>query len=288
MFKNVVVHIPNLYANYLEAIVKLDSELPENYIITVFLPNELSDDEYRVMLKKNIKKNIRLAKRNNKLIVFLFNKFIGIFFRKYSKKYESMKWKFIDIFFKNENTEGLKRRIQEFSGNTKVKLGSRLYIERIVNINMQSESIRQIIPDLFIMIGGPYVKPQILNLFPRAINLHLGLLPFYRGSKTIEWCILKKDIKRLGATIHFMNSKIDAGRIIKRIFFDGEVKSGVGFVHAKLFMDAFQLLPKIVQESIEGCLLFSENEVASDSGYFFGYEMNSYHNYKLIKICEVK
>jgi len=46
-----------------------------------------------------------------------------------------------------------------------------------------------------------------------TINLHPGILPRYKGIWAFFWKIFNRE-KKGGVTIHFMNEKIDEGRII--------------------------------------------------------------------------
>lgn len=72
--------------------------------------------------------------------------------------------------------------------------------------------------DLGIILGARILKKPIISAFKIGIiNLHRGLLPQVRGLDNIKWAIFK-DIEQ-GATVHFIDEKIDRGKIIlqKRI-----------------------------------------------------------------------
>ena len=47
----------------------------------------------------------------------------------------------------------------------------------------------------------------------KIINVHPGILPYYRGCSCPEWALYNND--DVGITAHFMNKNYDAGRIIK-------------------------------------------------------------------------
>jgi methionyl-tRNA formyltransferase len=55
-------------------------------------------------------------------------------------------------------------------------------------------------------------KKELLQLFP-IINVHMGVLPFYRGAYTNFWKIMAND-DVYGVTIHLMEEKIDSGATI--------------------------------------------------------------------------
>jgi len=72
-------------------------------------------------------------------------------------------------------------------------------------------------PDLVAFTGGGMIRKQVFNASGVGVfNVHMGILPSYRGMDVVEWPILEgrnKDIG-LGVTLHFMDSGVDTGPII--------------------------------------------------------------------------
>ena len=58
-------------------------------------------------------------------------------------------------------------------------------------------------------------KSFIKNFKGKILNIHPSLLPKYKGLNTHEKAIKNKD-KYSGCTVHFVNSKLDAGKIINQ------------------------------------------------------------------------
>jgi phosphoribosylglycinamide formyltransferase 1 len=58
-------------------------------------------------------------------------------------------------------------------------------------------------------------KNFIKNFKGKILNIHPSLLPKYKGLNTHEKAIKNKD-KYSGCTVHFVNSKLDAGKIINQ------------------------------------------------------------------------
>jgi phosphoribosylglycinamide formyltransferase-1 len=58
-------------------------------------------------------------------------------------------------------------------------------------------------------------KNFINNFKGRILNIHPSLLPKYKGLNTHEKAIKNKD-KYSGCTVHFVNSKLDSGKIINQ------------------------------------------------------------------------
>ena len=58
-------------------------------------------------------------------------------------------------------------------------------------------------------------KNFINNFKGKILNIHPSLLPKYKGLNTHERAIKNKD-KYSGCTVHFVNSKLDSGKIINQ------------------------------------------------------------------------
>ena len=58
-------------------------------------------------------------------------------------------------------------------------------------------------------------KSFIKNFKGKILNIHPSLLPKYKGLNTHERAIKNKD-KYSGCTVHFVNSKLDSGKIINQ------------------------------------------------------------------------
>jgi methionyl-tRNA formyltransferase len=71
-------------------------------------------------------------------------------------------------------------------------------------------------PDYIIGIHFPYIIPSSVLQIPKVgfLNLHPAYLPYNRGWHTPTWAIL--DETPVGATLHFMAEKLDAGDIINQ------------------------------------------------------------------------
>ncbi len=70
--------------------------------------------------------------------------------------------------------------------------------------------------DYIVCIHFPViVPPPVLNV-PRigVLNLHPAYLPYNRGWHNAVWALLEKTL--YGATLHFMNEKVDAGDIVNQ------------------------------------------------------------------------
>ncbi len=105
------------------------------------------------------------------------------------------------------------------------------------------EQIRSLAPDLMFVCGAPLLRPEIFSL-PRlgTVNLHSGISPNYRGQHTLLWPLLKRDYARIGATLHYINEGIDAGRVLFRCYPALEPGDNLVAIEAKVAWLATRLL----------------------------------------------
>lgn len=88
-----------------------------------------------------------------------------------------------------------------------------------VNSDLVYEKLKAISPDLIVVWGSGMLQKRIIATAKKVINLHLGLCPFYRGAVANQYALLQGDFSKIGATIHYVNSHVDAGDIIKTVSF---------------------------------------------------------------------
>jgi hypothetical protein len=66
--------------------------------------------------------------------------------------------------------------------------------------------------------GGGILRPQIIEAFRLGVlNIHMGHLPFYRGTNVRQWSLLDARFENIGATAHMMDEGVDSGPVLQRI-----------------------------------------------------------------------
>jgi Formyl transferase len=70
--------------------------------------------------------------------------------------------------------------------------------------------------DVAIVFGASYIKGPLCNALveKRAVNIHMGVSPFYRGSSTNFWAMCDRRPQYVGATIHLLSKGLDSGPIL--------------------------------------------------------------------------
>jgi len=94
--------------------------------------------------------------------------------------------------------------------------------KKIINFNNKNVAEKKILNELkkdkikLICLAGfmkILSKNFIINFKGKILNIHPSLLPKYKGLNTHQRAIENKD-KFSGCTVHFVNSKLDSGKII--------------------------------------------------------------------------
>jgi hypothetical protein len=70
--------------------------------------------------------------------------------------------------------------------------------------------------DLYIVFGASFIKGWLIKFLVenRALNIHMGLSPYYRGSSCNFWALYDNRPEYVGATIHLLSEGLDSGPIL--------------------------------------------------------------------------
>ena len=60
--------------------------------------------------------------------------------------------------------------------------------------------------DVYVVFGASYIRDWLIDFLVehRAINIHMGLSPYYRGSSCNFWALYDNNAGYVGATIHLL------------------------------------------------------------------------------------
>ena len=95
--------------------------------------------------------------------------------------------------------------------------------DKIISINSTSDMLKNEIAekikkeniDICFISGIPILSRNLLKLLPSfTINLHLGLIPHYKGSITMFWPFLFLEHSMDGTTYHVIDNWVDTGEIL--------------------------------------------------------------------------
>jgi hypothetical protein len=89
---------------------------------------------------------------------------------------------------------------------------------RSVNDRESISAIRAWNPEVTIVCGTSILRSEILSATGgMTINVHGGLLPYYRGNHCYFFAFTDGRFERIGSSIHFVDSGIDTGDLIETV-----------------------------------------------------------------------
>jgi folate-dependent phosphoribosylglycinamide formyltransferase PurN len=70
--------------------------------------------------------------------------------------------------------------------------------------------------DVYIVFGASFIKGFLIEFLVqnKAINIHMGLSPYYRGSSCNFWALYDENPGHVGATIHLLSKGLDSGPML--------------------------------------------------------------------------
>ena len=128
----------------------------------------------------------------------------------------------------------IKKKIFDFKKNTSS--------EKEILIELQKNKVNLICLAGFMKILS---KNFINNFNGKILNIHPSLLPKYKGLNTHEKAIKNKD-NYSGCTVHFVNSKLDSGKIINQKKVKINKKDTPKTLAKKILAQEHKLYPKAI------------------------------------------
>jgi len=81
------------------------------------------------------------------------------------------------------------------------------------NLNSLDQFLKS---DLYIVFGSSYIKGDLVKFLidKKAVNIHMGISPFYRGCDCNFWAMYDNNYYLVGSTIHYLSKGLDSGSIL--------------------------------------------------------------------------
>lgn len=85
-----------------------------------------------------------------------------------------------------------------------------------LNLLSNTQFLDALDSDIFVVFGASYIKGWLIDFLveKEAINIHMGIAPYYRGSSCNFWALYDNNPSYVGATIHMLSKGLDNGDII--------------------------------------------------------------------------
>lgn len=125
--------------------------------------------------------------------------------------------------------------------------------EKIRTDSVIINKLKEIEPDFIIVVAyGQILTKEILDI-PRlgCICLHASLLPMYRGSAPINWCLINGETKT-GNTTMLMDTGIDTGDMLMRSEIEISESMTAGELYNLLKINGAELLEETINGIITG------------------------------------
>lgn len=70
--------------------------------------------------------------------------------------------------------------------------------------------------DLYVVFGASYIRGWLVDFLvqKKAINIHMGVSPYYRGAACNFWALFDQKPEYVGATIHHLSKGLDNGEML--------------------------------------------------------------------------
>lgn len=93
--------------------------------------------------------------------------------------------------------------------------GTPVFQPRTLRDGGEDENIRALAPELIVVVAYGCILPGSVLRIPKygCINLHVSLLPKYRGSAPVQWAVLNGDAET-GVSIMQMDEGLDTGDVL--------------------------------------------------------------------------
>ena len=81
------------------------------------------------------------------------------------------------------------------------------------SINFLSDFLKS---DIYVVFGSSYIKGELVDFLvnQKAINIHAGVSPYYRGTACNFWALYDDNSHLVGTTIHLLSKGLDSGPML--------------------------------------------------------------------------
>lgn len=125
--------------------------------------------------------------------------------------------------------------------------------ERVKGNEEFEATLREIAPDVCVVVAYGKILPESILNIPKfgCVNVHASVLPLYRGSAPIQWCIVNGD-KESGVTTMLMDKGMDTGDMLDVIKTDIPESMTGGELHDVLASLGAKIINKTLSSLEDG------------------------------------
>lgn len=168
--------------------------------ITVFTSNQPRHQAYINKLSKIAETVYAVVETNT-----IFPGSVADFFKKsplmqkyFNNVINAERYLFGEVDFPRENVQVLPIRFGDLNQMTQDQLSSALN------------------SDVYLVFGSSFIRGWLADFLvdKQAINIHMGLSPYYRGSSCNFWALMDGNPNFVGATVHRLSKGLDSGDML--------------------------------------------------------------------------
>ena len=162
----------------------------------------------------------------------------------------------------------LRQTLDYFRGSSFEGSLAQGYVPKVLEVESMDDEktiaiLKELAPDLLVVWGSKILKPNILSSAKRTINLHIGHCPHYRGTLANQCAVLDMEIEKIGATVHYVSERVDAGNVLsiirpdltkapRELFRDLNDRAQETYIDIAARLYAGEDLPATVQDQTKG------------------------------------
>ena len=144
------------------------------------------------------------------------------------------------------------------------------------NIDFFSDFLKS---DIYIITGSSYIKGELAEFLieKKAISIHMGLAPYYRGTDCNFWALYDDNPNLVGATIYLLSKGLDTGKILYHAI--SNIKTNPYIYSMSCVKSAFDS----IVERIENKSLYNNSFTEQDKSKEVRYSRKNDFNENIIK-----
>lgn len=207
--------------------------------ILIISGNLLKHKHVAIKILKKYKNSNIIFEKYPKIISRNYSKAKSTLITNHFKKVQFYEKKFFQKFYK-KNINFLNKKTL-FS----VSKGS------INNLKVLKE-IKKINPKIIILNATSIIKKNFIKMYKnKLINIHAGIMPYYRGTGCNVWTFYNQELEYTGVTIHFINKDVDGGNIISQAQSDFKSYDNTHTIGCKNAMLSTKLVSQVIDYLIK-------------------------------------
>ena len=144
------------------------------------------------------------------------------------------------------------------------------------SMNLLSDFLKS---DVYIVFGSSYIKGKLVDFLvkQKAINIHAGVSPYYRGTDCNFWALYDDNPHLVGATIHLLSKGLDSGPMLYHSM--SNLKTNPFDYTMSTIKSAFHSIAQRIKDGS----IFTIKPLAQDKAVEVRYTKKSEFNEKIVK-----